>query len=104
MAPIRPGKILVNYKIVVLTFSGVQDGYFLRLLSLTSVMIATSIITNVNKSLYVMYISTTPFARLETDGMTVLPAAWLNIFYFQVTALGMLVVYRGCFYTLDSPG
>ncbi len=84
-----PVKYLVNYKIVVLTFSGVEDGYFLRLLSLTSVMIATSIITNVNKSPYVMYISTTPFARLETDGMTVLPAALLSILYCQCIVTGV---------------
>jgi len=42
-------------------------------------MIATSIITKVNKSLYVMYLSTTPFAKLETDGMAALPAAWISI-------------------------
>ncbi len=50
---------------------------------LTRVIIATIIITKVNRSLYVMYIRTTPFARLETDGMTALPAALISILYYQ---------------------
>ena len=70
-------------KIVALNFTREQGGYFLCLSFLTRVIIATIIITKVNKSLYVMYISTTPFARLETDGMTALPAAWVSILYCQ---------------------
>ncbi|NLC18586.1 MAG: hypothetical protein GX757_05090 [Clostridiales bacterium] len=47
----------------------------MSLLFMTRVITATSIITKVNKSPYVTYISTTPFEELETDGMTALPAA-----------------------------
>ena len=47
-------------------------------------MIATIISTNVNKSLYVTYISTTPSARLGTGGSTS-PAALVSILYCQCT-------------------
>ena len=68
MQAIRSGVRLYCYKNNRQTFSQGTDGYFLCLILLTRVIIAQSMITKANKSLYVTYISTIPFPQgLGTD-------------------------------------
>lgn len=53
MKPIRSGDKSVQLQNNRPTLSGEQDGYFLRLILITSVTTAQSIITKLNKSEYV---------------------------------------------------
>lgn len=73
----RPGE----HEIAVRSYQE-QDGYFLCFK--TRVMIAQSIITNVNRSLYVI-IGTTPFCRTQNGMGARPPAARLRILYCHGT-------------------
>lgn len=67
-----------------------QDGYFF--VFKTKVMIAHSMITKVNKASHVT-ISTIPFPKLGTDGITVLSAAVLSISFCQcATSLSIILL------------
>ena len=71
-------RYVLSYRVTVQPFSRGMDGYFFRLLSLTSVMIAQIMMTKVNKSEYVT-IACPPSARSRNGWQNRLTAPLLSI-------------------------